>query len=159
MVWDPVYERQTQRRAGAWRECLANKAGAFGGVTGCINMPPSLHLQQSEVKVGGKRIACACMLLHPCNPGEPALSPPTPILRWRSLAAGETWFIRTKFARNTAMYGGAVLLEGGCPAGFFVNCTFSGNRADNQGKDVYVRSYYTTKVSEQETHALEVSHR
>lgn len=39
--------------------------------------------------------------------------------------SAETWFINTEFERNIAgQYGGAILLEGGCPAAYFLNYWF-----------------------------------
>ena len=38
----------------------------------------------------------------------------------------ETWFANCQFENNNAgMYGGAVLLEGGCPAGYFIEWWFN----------------------------------
>lgn len=57
--------------------------------------------------------------------GHPYCHAPAASCRLRfGLLAAETWFIWTKFARNTAQNGGAVLLEGGTPEAFFVNCTW-----------------------------------
>lgn len=39
--------------------------------------------------------------------------------------SAETWFVNCEFERNVVgNNGGAVLLEGGCPAGFFLNNWF-----------------------------------
>lgn len=72
-------------------------------------------------------------------------------VQWGSAGAvstsAETWFINTEFERNIAgQYGGAILLEGGCPAAYFLNYWFKDNWADMQGKDIYVRNYYSTKA-------------
>ncbi|KAL4424315.1 hypothetical protein ABPG75_001616 [Micractinium tetrahymenae] len=61
--------------------------------------------------------------------------------------SAETWFVGCSFERNiVGNNGGAVLLEGGCPAGFFLDYWFKGNWADGQGKDIYVRNYYSTQA-------------
>ncbi len=46
-------------------------------------------------------------------------------LRRAVSTSAETWFVNCEFERNVVgNNGGAVLLEGGCPAGFFLNDWF-----------------------------------
>jgi len=77
-----------------------------------------------------------------CSTGAPSRTirhttpHPLPLLRNNTLltavsTSAETWFVNCEFERNRAgQYGGAVLLEGGCPAAYFLNYWFKvGNGA------------------------------
>jgi predicted outer membrane repeat protein len=63
---------------------------------------------------------------QPCT--LPAAPHPNPLHPPHALAvstSAETWFVGCSFERNIAgQYGGAILLEGGCPAAFFLNYWF-----------------------------------
>jgi hypothetical protein len=64
-------------------------------------------------------------LLAACPIFSPTLCLPLCFSNDAVSTSAETWFINTEFERNIAgQYGGAILLEGGCPAAYFLNYWF-----------------------------------
>ena len=81
----------------------------------CPPRPPWYMLHQHNPP------ECSAYCHRPTNlPPLPCTAPCTAVS-----TSAEAWFVNCKFERNiVGQNGGAVLLEGGCPAGYFINPWF-----------------------------------
>ena len=92
------------------------------GRRSCMVCEGSSTAQQTDGSVRQWSAGCLPWLLPSSAPSTAHLRPPPN--RAVSTSA-ETWFVNCEFERNVVgNNGGAVLLEGGCPAGFFLNNWF-----------------------------------
>ena len=113
------YDNFCEWGSGGASECAelagrsrAGKSNAAAGLLGWLSLPVPVQTPPYHARMHAcTHVLTTCCSVPPCIA---AVS-----------TSAETWFVNCKFERNiVGQNGGAVLLEGGCPAGYFIKPWF-----------------------------------